>query len=97
MNYELKQGQKEFSGVLVEFERVKGTAKKTGKDFDFVKFNIDLSLTDRDGNKYTKLQEFLCEPSILAGQTFEKYKEVILIFEIVNPITAPKLVQIIKI
>lgn len=96
MNYELKQGQAVFKGTLIEFSKVQGTSKKTNKDFDFVKFNVDVEMVDKDGRIYTRLCEFIADPIVAGGQTFDKYKPVLMIFEITSPVTAPRLVKVIK-
>lgn len=97
MEIELKQGEKMFEGVLIEFSDVQGKSKKDDKPFHFVKFNVDLSLKDAQGNSYSRLAEFIADPSVTSGQQFEKYKKVYCIFDIVSPLLSPKLVRVIKV
>ena len=92
---ELKQGQKGFETVLVAWEDVKGKKKADNTDFHFCKISLDLTLTKRDGTVYSKIQEFICEPEMLANLNLQKYKKVYAIFEMTSPIQAPKLVKII--
>ena len=96
VNLELKQGQQVFEGVLVEFSDVSGKSKKDGKEFHFCKFNIDIALLDRDGKPYSKLCEFIADPNVISGQSFEKYRKVYCIFEIISPLNPPKLIKVIK-
>lgn len=95
-NIQLKEGQKVFEGVLVEFSDVQGKTKKDNKEFHFAKVNVDLSLFDRDNKPYTKLCEFIADPQILVGVSLKKYAHVYLVFEIISPMIAPKLVEIIS-
>lgn len=94
MNLDLKQGQQSFTGVLIEFSDVKGKSKKDNKEFHFAKINVDLSLVNKDGEQYSKLCEFIADPSILLGVNLQKYATVVLVFEIINPMVCPKLVKI---
>ena len=96
MEIELKQGQQVFKGVLVEFSDVQGQTKKDKKDFHFLKFNIDMTLLDREGKPYTRLAEFIADPSIASGVTYKKYAEVYCVFEIISPLQAPRLVNVIQ-
>ena len=95
-NINLGQGQKVFEGVLIEFSDVQGKSKKDNKDFHFLKFNIDLSLTSADGKQYTKLLEFISDPAVGYGQQFVKYKKVYCVFELVTPYNPPKLIKVIQ-
>lgn len=95
-NINLGQGQKIFEGVLIEFSDVQGKSKKDNKDFHFLKFNIDLTLISAEGQPYTKLFEFITDPSVRNGQNFVKYKKVYCVFEIVTPYNPPKLIRVIQ-
>ena len=92
---ELKQGQKGFEIVLVAWEDVKGKKKSDNSNFHFCKISLDLTLEKRDGTKYSKIQEFMCEPEMIANLNLQKYKPVYAIFEMTSPIHTPKLVKIV--
>lgn len=95
-NLNLKQGQQVFEGVLIEFADVQGKSKKDNKEFHFAKVNVDLTLYDKDNNPYSKLCEFIADPEILIGVSLKKYQPIGLVFEIISPLMAPKLVKIVN-
>lgn len=95
-NIQLKEGQKIFDGVLIEFSDIQGKTKKDNKDFHFAKINVDLKLTDREGKTYTRLCEFIADPGILIGVELKKYSTIHLVFEIISPMSAPRLVKILS-
>lgn len=94
-NIQLEQGQKIFGAVLVAWEDVKGKKKSDNSEFHFSKVTLDLTLENRNKEKYSKIQEFICEPTMLANLNLEKYKKVAAVFEMTSPIQVPKLVKII--
>ena len=96
MTLELKAGQKNFNGVLVNFEDVQGKRKSDNKEFHFLKFSIDFTLSKKDGGSYSKIVEFMVDPEKYAGKTFIKYQPVVVILEIMDPIHTPTLVDIIQ-
>ena len=57
---------------------------------------MDLKLQDREGKTYTRLCEFIADPGILIGVELKKYSTIHLVFEIISPMSAPRLVKILS-
>ena len=96
MTYQLTEGQKIFTGVLVSFDEVKGNTKKDNKPFHFLKFGIDFTLKRQDGSEYSRIVEFTADPQKYVGRRFQKYLPVSVILEIFDPVHNPSLVDVIQ-